>query len=294
MSRHCLSSAVRAKPSPRGAGRGRGRTAPRAGASEARGAGHRRRSRPTPAAAQRGPHAPIRLPARARSHGRPPTATAVDEARRPATTAPKQQDDAPGPPPTKRPLSVGQRPTEVVPGAPGPKHRRPAPARRASAPRPTAHSSGRPARAPPCADAPRPHPTRRPARPPARPFAPVPGPPRPLARSPRAAPLLESDPPCPPSVASVVRFSLLRLSCLLSSLFFLPQDPFHLSILIPSPSHTTNPNPPLVLSFPVFLTTPPRRCGGVVRNRAACGERKRKDPTPSKLGRWWCGRATRP
>lgn len=60
------------------------------------------------------------------------------------------------------------------------------------------------------------------------------------------------------------------------------------------PPTPPNPSPSLVLSFPVFLTTPPRRCGGVVRNRAACGEWKRRAPRPSKLGRSWCGRVTRP
>jgi hypothetical protein len=35
----------------------------------------------------------------------------------------------------------------------------------------------------------------------------------------------------------------------------------------------------------VFLTTPSRSCEGVVRNRAACREKKRKDSKPSKLGR---------
>ena len=58
----------------------------------------------------------------------------------------------------------------------------------------------------------------------------------------------------------------------------------HPSILPPPrlPPTPPIPIPLLVLSFPVFLTTPPRRCGGVVRNRAACGEWKRKDPKPRK------------
>ena len=98
------------------------------------------------------------------------------------------------------------------------------------------------------------------------------------------------DPGLPPSASSFSGRLVLALPLFIFFSLYLPNptqpnpNPNQLSFFslllptYPTPSHTTKPQPLSCPFVSVFLTTLSRSCEGVVRNRAACGEKKRKDP----------------